>query len=1003
MVLPLILATIAGFYAWWTGRQLVRHLDDPALAELLMARSSRVTLVLLACLTLTLLLAWEHAWAAGLAVLAVLAGWFPARRRIFEEEWGLLAYLSHHLKLMVGLFGAWIVVLFLPLIYVNAAAALGVVAPVVVALVLVWSVFGSAVLRHLVGARLLDDRDLQERFQAVLAKARCPLPAIYRAGAPGGRWVNGFALPVPWAPAVLLTDDLIAHLEPAETAAIFAHEVAHLEEFTTAKWLGRVLIPPLLAGLISAVFAVGVLAGVATAVVGALWPLACLLVLAAALTRSRKTETESDLRAVELTGDADALVRALTKIHALARLPRRLSNRVQQRITHPSLARRLQAVRRAAGLEPAVETPSSVAVRSPGADATVVVLRSDRLEWLDGVPAAAEVTPALGPALADSARVVKYTELSELRIDARTPGRHALVAVDRDGRKISVRVTTADAGRVQAFLDEIDLHLGTAPTEEVPGWARASSARITAVLAVVAGLLPPAAWALSLTSAVVLVRPSRVALAAAGAVGVVSVIAGALGLVPTAWDVSELWIVHGIRTVLALQFIAAAVVRGVRRLHDPLRVVHAQVAVLAVFGIVSAAPALTTLPTPLGPMHFHLWVQSLPLALVVLVGVMAALVTVPRRPYRLGAAGLLLGLGAAAVAGTSWTRERVTGDALRTTPTRLVPEAAELEQVAQFPVEGAVLSLDLSPSGRWVAVGLGAGDDEWNGRGAAAFAVYGPAGVRRVQGSSLRWVDDESIVVLAPRGGAFTLTWVELATRRTWTLELPDIPSPRLTVGDGAWTVVSRYPVNGHLVAFAGVLGSTALREHRWRLDEFVAFHEAGADAVGRVVVVGRRYDDGLGSLGLLLGFGGSAATGTGELWTGHGDSLRRFAQTAHMLSCIDPGVRRVVCLANSRRVTELWSLGAGTDQLIPLGRVGGWRWAEGDGDALVLHSVGPELLLVDVDGVRVWAVRHEALAGDAAAADATGWERAVGYRAETLAVARGDARASTVTLFRIR
>ena len=58
-------------------------------------------------------------------------------------------------------------------------------------------------------------------------------------------------------------------------------------------------------------------------------------------------ETESDLRAVALTGDPDALARALTKIHAYAHLPRRVDAEHEQQASHPSLARRIKAIRSA--------------------------------------------------------------------------------------------------------------------------------------------------------------------------------------------------------------------------------------------------------------------------------------------------------------------------------------------------------------------------------------------------------------------------------------------------------------------------------------------------------------------------------------------------------------------------------------------------------------------------------------------------------------------------------
>jgi hypothetical protein len=79
------------------------------------------------------------------------------------------------------------------------------------------------------------------------------------------------------------------------------------------------------------------------------------LLIATLVVRARhrqKHETDSDLRAVAITGNAEAMIRALTKLHTVARMPRRWDANFERRATHPSLARRIQAIHAAAGMAP---------------------------------------------------------------------------------------------------------------------------------------------------------------------------------------------------------------------------------------------------------------------------------------------------------------------------------------------------------------------------------------------------------------------------------------------------------------------------------------------------------------------------------------------------------------------------------------------------------------------------------------------------------------------------
>jgi Zn-dependent protease with chaperone function len=64
-----------------------------------------------------------------------------------------------------------------------------------------------------------------------------PKPGLYRIVIAGGYWVNAVAVPHRREPAVVYSQPLLELLEPPEVRAVYAHEVAHLEQYQ-----GRLLL-----------------------------------------------------------------------------------------------------------------------------------------------------------------------------------------------------------------------------------------------------------------------------------------------------------------------------------------------------------------------------------------------------------------------------------------------------------------------------------------------------------------------------------------------------------------------------------------------------------------------------------------------------------------------------------------------------------------------------------------------------------------------------------------
>ena len=140
-----------------------------------------------------------------------------------------------------------------------------------------------------------------------------------------------------------------------------------------------------------------------------LWALSVAVAVPLGLSAHRGHEAQSDRRALELGASPDALVRALVKLHLLAAQPRRMAQEIEQGATHPSLARRIQAVRLAAGTAPE-RLPATVVLAGVEAG-RFVVLDDERVHWLAGAPEGLADQPEALCQSAASRESLAYAEL----------------------------------------------------------------------------------------------------------------------------------------------------------------------------------------------------------------------------------------------------------------------------------------------------------------------------------------------------------------------------------------------------------------------------------------------------------------------------------------------------------------------------------------------------------------------------------------------------------------
>ena len=814
--LAVALALAPAVAAWWTGRSVLAHADDPALPELLFERRKRLAgFTVAGIVTLTLLFADDALWAVPLLWIALLLSARPIRRALFGERLGALPYLRYAFSSLVGQAGVWLLAATTPALAIHfalgiapndhemavqAAAWVGGAFAVVVGL---WQYHYARVYLALHRAsplRASAPAALMARLDSVIDRASRSMfkrPEVYRYGAPGAYLMNAVAIPSRSHPAVALGDTLLATLSEDEIVAVFAHEIAHHEQFTTRLRYSRLrslLLVVVIGGLPALL-----VDGLPVPALAIAWcvPVFLAISLGRRVARRREAETASDLRAVALTdGNADALVSALTKVHLYSRVPRRWPHATEKSATHPSLARRIQALRAAVS---AVEHPEAqvaaplAAFRSANSGAVIAFAR-DRAYWFEGVAAH---TPLELHALRDAAssyRAIAYGDLTDLHVSV-GDGDRVVEATDREGRNWRVPIAVDDVAALQAALDRIDIKLGQRrPATTVAG---ATTVRWLALaLLVVLSIAGDLGIAL-LPIALLLVRPTlNAAVAATAAIAIARVL---LALPAIAWadPLRQVALLVALCLTIALVVQAARRVRAessrgnARRVTREGHLVAGGLAAIAVLVSVSLWPLIAERPSSLVSHPAAILIATL------LFTAGGALLTIPSRWWRAG--GLLLSsamlAGGTVLSGDGWLIRR-------TRP--LIWSARRLTAHGAVRLAGGGLTVTASPSGASFAVS----QYRPNRRAQSGGTNYvlgrftGAADIARSStAASLTFVDDETVLVLdSARGDSLEVRGERVAPNADgsavvlWQEHIPALEGAQLLLDRAhhAWLVVGR-------------------------------------------------------------------------------------------------------------------------------------------------------------------------------------------------------------------
>ena len=983
------LALLPAALTWWWGRALARLGDDPALAERLMAHRRRV---LKTVITTVVLLGFAGPdaliWTIPLLLVSRAAAALPLRRTLLGETWTFRQYLATGFRLYLGWIGFWVLLAVSPSLISHGGTWVG----VSLALLLVaWNHWYAPVLLRLMGARPLADDALAARFAEVVARSRVDAPRVWRAGPPGAVIANAFALPSLGGASVLFSETLLERLNPDEITAIFGHEVAHLEQYPPRR-LRRLYVIALL--LIAAgtglVPILGTLAPSLSSPLQLAWPLVVLVVLIVRARSSQAHEYASDRRSVELCGDAEALVNGLIKLHAVALLPRRWEREMERSASHPSLARRIQALRALSERQaPTLEGPAVFPAAESG---VAVAFDTDCLRQYWNVPRESASTLECLDRAAGSSRSVRYERLVELRVAARGKAPPELIIAERDGERRRIAMRIEDLEVLQRTLDRVDPLL----PPPVPGeLGTRPLARLAALVGALTALVGGQLWSVALVALLAAWRPQvRLLLAAA-----VASLAAALMILGRRTTPLE----HG-ATLAAGSVLLAGVAFWMRqRLSADASWRNERLPVWLVPGLAAAGITAWVVPVIAAQGSLLRLTQTfgtavgastLPLA--------AAVLLVHGRSARWRWAAVALGLAASApiLVGTIWFREGFVHDPFLTPSPEIAIVDPALIEVGRFKVGPWASQVRVSPGRVRVAVVEGNADEEWEGP--YAFRVYSAhSNPLEVEANDAQFLDDSHLVTVNSKPNSLIIGVVTLdgPSSAPWEMTLTGLRAGRLDTapGIGRWRVLGTAN-DGRLVRFRGKVYEDAVERTEWPPPAGMARWTLQGTAGSGVAALWLHQDRSSTGFAWASPWFASLAgywPVRSSLYAADESEVVLLGTSEAEVNCLDPpiGQEATVCLASDGSTTHLISVDILRRRTRDIGTLRGRMWATTLGPGTVLAgSWNGAPVLAQLARRRLLRLRRPHSGGISE----------VAYGSDSIALVAPGAERSTITLYRI-
>ena len=908
--------------------------------------------VFLTSFFVAIFLGGRHAfWAIPLMGVGMTIGGNPLRRALRIDSATFPRQLWRDAKSIVGGLGFWIALTIVPEIVLSIDPRYRALGLLLVPMLLAWEHWYQKIWLRAHDAEAITDEPLVSRFVAIDARAGIASPRVYRIGGRDSRFMNALALPAIREPSIGLGNALIELLEPDEVAAIYAHELSHIEQFSPRKIRRHQLITR---GLIVA--AVLLPLGVALAapkivwIVPWAWPLIALSALAFRGKGSKARETESDLRAAALCGDAEVMIRALIKVHVHGFIPRRWDVDFERQASHPSLTRRIQALR--GETAQASASPAAPVLLQTAREGSVVAFDGARAYWFDGVPDDANEFEAIR-AHATSSRSVAWGELVELRVVARGEDR-AFQARHRNGDSWSVPLDPPHVEPMQKALDLVDVRLG----REL-GKRTVLDLRLVATLMIVAILWTSQVSVLLIPAIVAAFRPGTVMLAGLGAMAAMSGILDQLEEWSVGGEVSLRYAVLALLGIAAIWVAWSRVRRDEKR--DGLRIAAITFGGAAAIMVVIAA--LTASAMPIRAAVQRPAFASLSLSLVGLATILAFFRT---RRARIAAAASIVAAVIAVI--PSIAAMDFFGSASRFT--RVHATAREVGRVA---LEGNAMELSVSPNGdRFLVHEYGGavddGDDEEDDTRTSRlhYTVGSFNGARRrVDALQATLIDESQLLVLRRADGGLELRLEGDDSAAVWSVRVPNMRRPALSVSPQShrWTILSNEPSTDTTIIVSGAMtgGEPSIRRlaSRGRARNDLGVYDMGrAFSIGdRVVSPTFEYRRPASSMTALL----ATSTPRVDLWETTASGQQKIAELDGMPQCAPLDEGRVLCVVTHRLGRgQLWAVDQSGPArqlgMVPVGDMG--RISIGPGGRVSsVRMRGAAVIAADIQSRKAWNI----------------------------------------------
>jgi Zn-dependent protease with chaperone function len=823
--LLVFIALLPGAISWSSGRRLARLADDPTLPELLAAHGRRNGVLLLIAMagvgwvgsSTFSAFAIPIAFGGLIAFAGLIAAAYPLRRVLYRETWSFRSYLSFYPRVMAGFFAFWIVLGTMPSL-VSLAGNWDWLAGAALAGVLVlWHNRYGDVVRSCLRTRPIPEGEFLSRCRALADACGVPQPRFERIDLEGGVVANAMALPSLGTSSVLFTDTVLDRFDREELLAICAHELAHFEHYNPARLRRWNLVTYSLIALGAACTPVARITGLDAGLLPhVLWLTAIVGTTALRARGKQRQETTCDLRAVELTGDADALVRGLTKLYTVARVPRRTEQQAERSATHPSLARRIRDIRKAAGVAPAALDAGHTFTSADGR--SVVTFDDAELRW------------AVGDA---ETHCINYAHLTELRVDAKARRGSRLVALGPQAKRWEMKLADGDVARMQAVLDVVDGRIADPPRPSLihPGIQR------MVVLTAAALLLTLSHVAVAFVGLLALLKPSLPLLVGAA---LAAFTASAL----TFRDYADTAYVTMMSLPLA---VTGLVLLGFAWGHrqDPR---HGTRPFIAALALVAAVGVAAVTMNGVDVVRLHQNTRSMPSAIVLSVALAGALACSEVRRVRLAAVAVGLAALAMTVAASTAFLDRFATDPFLAHAPALDWVSVSPDAVREFAVPSGTQRIVLSPDGKHVATHQQSDEDDDH---SSTFQIgrVGQALVS-IAADDVDFVNDDQLLTVESDARGTTVKAVRLDASRevVWQHFVEGLFEPSLSFDrtSGRWRVMG-WGGDDSIVRVTGTIGTSDVQKKQWPVPSSAgSYIDAMSGDGSEVLVVEKQYDRGL-------------------------------------------------------------------------------------------------------------------------------------------------------------